>query len=124
MGVKEYNNKLVGNGRLGVVYSTSSGPKEPKPQKEVAEGPTLFVRSLDYKVRSKQLKEKFGDFGKIKQCRVNKKGYAFIQFDSVETAKKSKGRIGRKRYRNFLRRATRKRDQTRPKEGRGKSRAN
>jgi len=88
--VKEYNNKLVGNGRLGVVYSTSSGPKEPKPQKEVAEGPTLFVRSLDYKVRSKQLKEKFGDFGKIKQCRVNKKGYAFIQFDSVETAKKAK----------------------------------
>merc|ERR1711936_1081953 len=80
----------VGNGRLGVVYSTSSGPKEPKPQKEVAEGPTLFVRSLDYKVRSKQLKEKFGDFGKIKQCRVNKKGYAFIQFDSVETAKKAK----------------------------------
>merc|ERR1719350_2007853 len=67
--VKEYNNKLVGNGRLGVVYSTSSGPKEPKPQKEVAEGPTLFVRSLDNKVRSKQLKEKFGGFGKIKQCR-------------------------------------------------------
>jgi len=88
--VKEYNNKLVGNGRLGVVFSTSSGPKEPKPQKEVAEGPTLFIRSLNYKVKNKMLKKEFVSFGKVKSCRVNRKGYAFIEFDTVEEAKKAK----------------------------------
>jgi len=87
---KEYNNKLVGNGRLGVVFSTSSGPKEPKPQKEVAEGPTLFIRSLNYKVKNKMLKKEFVSFGKVKSCRVNRKGYAFIEFDTVEEAKKAK----------------------------------
>merc|ERR1719420_310300 len=67
--VKEYNNKLVGNGRLGVVFSTSSGPKEAKPPVEVAEGPTLYVRSPNNKVRNKELKTAFASFGKIKSCR-------------------------------------------------------
>lgn len=88
--VKEYNNKLVGNGRLGVVFSTSSGPKEPKPVKEVEEGPTLFIRSLNYKVKQNKLRKEFDSFGKITSCRVNRKGYAFIEFDSVDAAKKAK----------------------------------
>merc|ERR1719148_237477 len=88
--VKEYNNKLVGNGRLGIVFSTSSGPKEPKPVKEVEEGPTLFIRSLNYKVKQTKLRKEFDSFGKITSCRVNRKGYAFIEFDSVDAAKKAK----------------------------------
>merc|ERR1719450_747586 len=88
--VKEYNNKLVGNGRLGVVFSTSSGPKEAKPQKVVEEGPCLFVRALNFKVRNKQLRKEFEAFGKITNCRVNKKGYAFVEYETVEEAKKAK----------------------------------
>lgn len=88
--VKEYNNKLVGSGRLGVVFSTSSGPKEAKPRKEVEEGPSLFVRALNKKVRPKQLRAEFEPFGKITSCRVNKKGYAFVEYATVEEAKKAK----------------------------------
>lgn len=94
--VKEYNNKLVGNGRLGVVFSTSSGPKEAKPQKVVEEGPCLFVRALNSKVRNKQLRAEFGPYGKITNCRVNKKGYAFVEFATVEEAKKAKDEMNGK----------------------------
>merc|ERR1719323_1077743 len=94
--VKEYNNKLVGNGRLGVVFSTSSGPKEAKPQKVVEEGPCLFVRALNFKVRNKQLRKEFEAFGKITNCRVNKKGYAFVEYETVEEAKKAKDEMNGK----------------------------
>merc|ERR1719350_2383038 len=88
--VKEYNNKLVGNGRLGVVFSTSSGPKEAKPQKVVEEGPCLFVRALNFKVRNKQLRKEFEPFGKITNCRVNKKGKAFEIFFAEKRERKEK----------------------------------
>merc|ERR1719450_1983513 len=94
--VKEYNNKLVGNGRLGVVFSTSSGPKEAKPQKVVEEGPCLFVRALNFKVRNKQLRKEFEPFGKITNCRVNKKGYAFVEYETVDEAKKAKDEMNGK----------------------------
>jgi len=94
--VVEMNNKLVKTGntmrRLGVVYSTSEGPKpkKEKPQSEqVAESTTLFVRKLAWKVRNKTLKEHFSKFGEVKSCRVLRR-YGFVTFEDVETAKKAK----------------------------------
>merc|ERR1712187_162423 len=87
--VETKNNVMVGKGRLGVVFSTSDGPKE-KIHKEVGEGPTLFVRQLAWKVRMKQLKKAFNPFGQVKSVRVSKKGYGFVEFDSTESAKKAK----------------------------------
>jgi len=94
--VVEMNNKLVKTGntmrRLGVVYSTSEGPKpkKEKPQSEqVAESKTLFVRKLAWKVRNKTLKEHFSKFGEVKSVRVLRR-YGFVTFEDVATAKKAK----------------------------------
>jgi len=94
--VTEMNNKLVKTGntmrRLGVVYSTSEGPKpkKEKPQSEqVAESTTLFVRKLAWKVRNKTLKEHFSKFGEVKSVRVLRR-YGFVTFEDVATAKKAK----------------------------------
>jgi len=94
--VVEMNNKLVKTGntmrRLGVVYSTSEGPKpkKEKPQSEqVAESTTLFVRKLAWKVRNKTLKEHFSKFGEVKSCRVLRR-YGFVEFEDVATAKTAK----------------------------------
>lgn len=94
--VVEMNNKLVKTGntmrRLGVVYSTSEGPKpkKEKPQSEqVAESKTLFVRKLAWKVRNKTLKEHFSKFGEVKSVRVLRR-YGFVTFEDIATAKKAK----------------------------------
>merc|ERR1719499_977207 len=38
----------------------------------------------------KQLKKAFNSFGEVKSVRVSKKGYGFVEFDSVDSAKKAK----------------------------------
>jgi len=93
--VAEMNNKLIETGntkrRMGVVFSTSEGPKpkKEKPQSEqVVESSTLLVRKLAWKVRQKGLKEHFSKFGTITTCRVLK-GYGFVGFEDVATAKKA-----------------------------------
>jgi len=94
--VTQMNNKLVETGntkrRMGVVFSTSEGPKpkKEKPQsEEVAESTTLLVRKLAWKVRNKGLREHFSKFGEVKSCRVLR-GYGFVTFEDVETAKTAK----------------------------------
>lgn len=91
--IEELNNRLVEERRIGVVFSTSTGP-QPEQESNV-----LLVRNLSFKVNNTQLKEEFGKYGTVNSATVvrNKsrrsRGYAFVTFETVEEATKAKAAV-------------------------------
>lgn len=88
--IEELNNRLVEERRIGVVFSTSTGP-QPEQESNV-----LLVRNLSFKVNNTQLKEEFNKYGNVTSATVvrNKsrrsRGYAFVTYETVEEATKAK----------------------------------
>jgi len=88
--IEDLNNRLVEERRIGVVFSTSTGP-QPEQESNV-----LLVRNLSFKVNNTQLKEEFNKYGNVTSATVvrNKsrrsRGYAFVTYETVEEASKAK----------------------------------